>query len=174
MLLLRTNHILFVLELNYLLLQPIITMDDYAKYELACEEIRFANKELLKEFEMTMLEEWLGENSIKKHLSNIDLYINEFLLYEEPIEAKNGSDEVGMYLWYWFIKKSSRASSAGIKQSASTIKKFYSFLNKKGMIDDHDMEILKERIQEELPEWIATVRRYDDTSITDMEKVRFG
>jgi uncharacterized protein YggL (DUF469 family) len=40
-----------------------------------------------------------------------------------------------------------------------------------GLIDKEDLEDLKETIKEEMPEWLATMGRYDDLSITDMEDV---
>lgn len=47
----------------------------------------------------------LSADTIKKHISNVDFYINEFLLYEGPDEAKNGHLGIGLFLGYWFIKK---------------------------------------------------------------------
>jgi FPC/CPF motif-containing protein YcgG len=40
-----------------------------------------------------------------------------------------------------------------------------------GLITQEDLAWLKERIKEEMPEWVATMNRYDDPSITDMEDV---
>lgn len=76
-----------------------------------------------------------------------------------------------MFLGYWFIKKAMWSSPAQIKSNAASLKKFYTFLFEKGQIDKEDLDDLKERIKEDMPEWIATMTRYEDPSITDMGEV---
>jgi site-specific recombinase XerD len=76
-----------------------------------------------------------------------------------------------MFLGYWFIKKAMWASKASIKSNAASLKKFYTYLYERGSIEKEDLASLKETIKEEMPEWIATLERYDDPSITDMGEV---
>lgn len=143
-------------------------MDDYEKYENDCKNIRKANTQLLSEFELSLKSSGLSENTINNHVSNIDFYVNEYLLYEDAIEAKDGADAVGMFLGYWFIKKAMWASRSSIKGNATSLKKFYTFLYGKGLIEKDDLDDLKETIKEGMPEWLATLDRYDDPSIEDV------
>ncbi len=113
----------------------------------------------------------LKEKTVNKHTENIDFYINEFLLYDDATEAKDGICEVGMFLGYWFIKKTMWASASSTRSNAASLKKFYSFLYERGMVEKEDLTFLKETIKEEMPEWLATLARYDDPSITDMGEV---
>ena len=85
-------------------------MDDYEKYEDDCKMIREANKLLLSDFEAWLISSGLSQKTIDNHLSNIDFYVNEYLLYEDATEVKDGVDAVGMFLGYWFIKKAMWAS----------------------------------------------------------------
>ena len=62
--------------------------DDYQKYEIECERIRKHNAKLLDEFALWLQASNLKEETIKQHVNNIDLYINEYLLYEDAIEAR--------------------------------------------------------------------------------------
>lgn len=146
-------------------------MDDYAQYEAACEKIRKANNKLLNDFGTWLKASKLKEKTIKRHIDNADFYINEFLLYEDAVEAKDGALEIGMYLGYWFIKKAMWSSPAQIKSNAASLKKFYTFLFEKKLIKKEDLVDLKTTIKEGMPEWIATMDRYDDPSITDMGEV---
>ena len=143
-------------------------MDDYEKYEDECKAIRKTNEQLLNEFEVSLKSAALSEKTINNHLSNIDFYINEYLLYEEAVEAKDGVDAVGMFLGYWFIKKAMWASQSSIKGNATSLKKFYSFLYEKGLIEKDDLADLKETIKEGMPEWLATLDRYDDPLVEDV------
>jgi len=146
-------------------------MDDYEKYEADCKKIREINDTLLSDFGAWLIASKLKDKTIKTHVDNVDFYINEFLLYEEAIEAKDGTPEIGMFLGYWFIKKAMWSSPAQIKSNASSLKKFYTFLVEKGQLDKEEFADFKEYIKEEMPEWIATMNRYADPSITDMAEV---
>ena len=140
-------------------------MDDYQKYEIDCKKIRKTNVRLLNEFEVWMKSSGLSEKTINNHLSNIDFYVNEYLLYEDATEAKDGIGSVGMFLGFWFIRKAMWASQSSIKGNATSLKKFYTFMHEKGLVDKEDLIDLKQTIKEEMPEWLATLRRFDDQSI---------
>jgi len=146
-------------------------MDDFEKYEDDCKKIRKNNNKLLNDFGDWLKTSKLKSKTISNHVSNVDFYINEFLLYEDAVQAKDGVSDIGMFLGYWFIKKTTWASPAQIKSNAASLKKFYTFLLEKGQIDKENLNNLKEQIKEDMPEWIATVNRYDDESITDMGEV---
>ena len=143
-------------------------MDNYEKYEEDCRKIRKANEGLLSQFKVWLESSGLSEKTINNHLSNLDFYVNEFLLYEDATEAKDGVDDVGMFLGYWFIRKAMWASQSSIKSNATSIKKFYTFMHERGLIDNEDLIGLKQTIKEDMPEWLATLRRYDNRSIQDV------
>jgi len=149
----------------------VVVMDDYEKYEADCRKIRKSNEKLLLEFEKWLKLSGLSEKTISNHRSNIDFYINEYLLYEDATEAKDGIHSVSMFLGYWFIKKAMWASQSSIKSNAASLKKFYAFLADNNVVDKEDLDELKQTIREERPEWLATLKRYDDPSIEDMEDV---
>jgi site-specific recombinase XerD len=146
-------------------------LDDYEQYEIECERIRESNGKLLADFEDWLREANLADQTISKHVENIDFYINEYLLYEDAVEPQDGVSDVSMFLGYWFIRKAMWASASSIKSNAASLKKFYTFLHDRGAVSQDDLDSLKETIKEEMPEWLATLARYDDPSITDMEEV---
>ena len=80
-------------------------IDDYKQYEIECEKIRESNKKLLEDFENWLRKSNLADTTIRRHVENIDFYINEYLLYEDAIEPQAGVFSVSMFLGYWFIKK---------------------------------------------------------------------
>lgn len=145
-------------------------MMEFDEYETRCASIRKENMELLNSFESWIRGKGLSGSTAKKHRSNIDFYINEFLLYEGPRNATEGVDEIGMFLGYWFIRKAMWANESSIRSNATSLKKFYDFMLERGEVDPEAVNEMKERIKEELSEWLATVRRYDDPSF-DLEDV---
>ncbi len=146
-------------------------MDSYEEYEKECERIREENEKLLDDFIVWLAEKNLTQKTINKHVSNVDFYINEFLLYEDALEAADGINEIGYFLGYWFIKKALWASKSQIKSNATSLKKFYQFMLEKGKISQEDYDDLKETIKLDMQEWLATMDRYDNPDIEDMEDV---
>jgi site-specific recombinase XerD len=145
-----------------------MAMDDYEKFEEDSKKIRCANEQLLKEFGAALKLSGLSEKTINGHLSNIEFYVNDYLLYDDATEAKDGVNAVGMFLGYWFIKKAMWASRTSIKSNATSLNKFYTFMHEKGLIDTEDLIDMKQRIKEDMPEWLATLDRYDDLSVEDV------
>ena len=145
--------------------------DDFRKYEIACEQIRRQNAELLSDFRDWLNGKSLSETTVQKHVDNIDFYVNEYLLYEDAIAAADGCMDAGMFLGDWYIRKAAWTSEASIRGSAASLKKFYTFMQEKGLVQEEDVQELHKMIKVEMPEWLATLRRYDDPSIEDSEEI---
>lgn len=75
------------------------------------------------------------------------------------------------FLGYWFIRKALWASEASLRSTTASLKKFYTFLNEQGLVSESDVTLLYETIKEDLPDWLATLRRYEDPTITDPMEV---
>lgn len=145
-------------------------MDEYEIYESECKKIRKENRKLLKGFRQYLASRKLSKKTIDKHVSNIEFYINEFLLYEEPLKANEGVNRLDYFLGYWFIRKAMWASVSSIKENITSLKHFYTFMYEIGEIDKEELVEMKEEIKESKDEWLETIRRYDDPN-TDMEDV---
>ena len=146
-------------------------MKSYEQYERECKRIRKENENLSIVFGKWLSDKKLSKKTTGKHVSNVDFYINDFLLYEDAIEAADGVSNIGMFLGYWFIRKAMWASKTAIKENAASLKKFYQFMLEKKKISKESFEYLKETIKEDMPEWIATMERYDDPDIEDPEEI---
>jgi len=146
-------------------------MKSYEQYERECKRIRKENENLSIVFGKGLSDKKLSKKTTGKHVSNVDFYINDFLLYEDAIEAADGVSNIGMFLGYWFIRKAMWASKTAIKENAASLKKFYQFMLEKKKISKESFEYLKETIKEDMPEWIATMERYDDPDIEDPEEI---
>lgn len=134
-------------------------MSELQDYERQCKIIREENQAILEAFELWLFKKGLSKATARKHRENIDFYINEFLLYEEPKRCAEGINDVGLFLGYWFIRKAMWASETTIKSNAASLKKFYDFLKEQGEVDIEAVKEMKKKIRYNMPEWIATVRR---------------
>lgn len=130
-------------------------------YETACNKVRESNTALLDGFEAWLKISGLSEKTIANHLSNVNFYINEFLLREHPIEAKDGPDMIDAFLGDWFIRKTTWSSPLTIKGNAASLKKFYTFMLDQDLIDLKDFDELKKTIKQNMPAWLAAMERND-------------
>ena len=145
-------------------------MDEYEKYEMECEKRKEENQIYLNGFTRYLELKKLSQKTIDKHAGNIDFYINEFLLYESPQKAAEGTHELNYFLGYWFIKKAMWATPTSIRENCTSLKHFYSYMNQIGQVSDEELSELKNEIKESKDEWVETVRKYDDPDI-DLEEV---
>ncbi len=141
--------------------------DDYEKYERACKRIRNDNTKLLDAFDQWLAAKGLTEKTIEQHVRNVAFYINVFLLYSDAVPAKEGASEVWSFFGNWFIRKTLWASQNSMRQIGVSLKKFYTFMHEQGHIDADDLADLKETVKEEMPNWLALLRQYDDDDSTD-------
>jgi len=146
---------------------------DYEAYEQECQIIRATNNLLLEDFEKWLKDSGLGQKTVRKHCENIDFYINHYLLYSDAVTPEEGMDSgyVSMFLGYWFIRKALWASATSVKNNAVSLKKFGKFLSEQNKITEEDLDSISQTIHEEMPEWLATLARYDDPSIEDSEDI---
>ena len=96
-------------------------MFDYEEYEKECNKIRQDNNELLSLFEEELLSSGLTTKTVNRHLANVDFYINEYLLREEPLPMVYGTAKVDMFLGDFFIRKCMWSTPSSIKSTAASI-----------------------------------------------------
>ena len=141
--------------------------EEFEGLEEDIEEQRELNATLLREFAGWLRRRGLSEKTIDRHVNNIEFYINHFLLYEEVIPPEDGADKIGLFLGFWFIRKAMWADKAEIKSNATSMKKFYQFMCACGLVEQADLDNLKSQIKDEMPEWLATMDRYDNPADED-------
>ncbi len=126
----------------------------YEGFEIKSEEIRTENKVLLEGFDKWLSETNLKEKTIKKHVQNIDFYINDYLLYDDCTHAKDGISLLNGFFNWFFPRKAMWSSKASTKETAASLKKFYKCLAEAGIVGAADYKFLLSEIKHEMPEWL--------------------
>ncbi len=135
----------------------------YEEYEILCEKQREKNKEYLDIFEKDLIKSELGKKTINNHLSNVDFYINDFILREEPLEMKEGCGYyLSSFLGDYFIRKCAWSTPATIKTTAASIKKFYMSMLEHEYVSKEDYQYLSDIIKNEMRTWQADCARFND------------
>jgi len=133
----------------------------FDKYEKDCKSIRKSNEKLLNKFHDYLNEKGLSKKTIREHVSNIDFYINEYLLYYDAYLPQEGILKIDGFLGDWFPRKALWASATSVKSCIVSFKKFYSWLVDQGLNTTEDLKEMKEWIKEDKDEWIAGIQ-YDE------------
>ena len=135
-------------------------MDKYERQKIEFERIEASNKKLLDDFANWLQDANLNTSTIEEHIDDVDLFINDYLLYEDAITPENRIRKINMFFGYWFIKKSMWASESSMRNIATSLIKFYAFLQERGVITKKDLPFLNKTIKKNMPKWIATLLHF--------------
>lgn len=136
--------------------------------ERKIKENQTRNKKFMKEFEEWLKEKSLSDKTIKKHLSNVDLFINDYLNYYDVETAEEGITSVYSFLNGWFIEKCMWATPYTTKEEAASIKKFYAYMSEKGYVEKEDYKFLCEELKDSMDEILDTLEAFDNGTYYDM------
>ena len=130
---------------------------NYQEYEKQCKLIVKDNSHLLNEFTEHMRTLVSTEEVVQEHVSNIEFFINTYLLREEPIHAKNGITFISPFLSYFFPSKCGWSSVKTLKRYIASFKRFYKFMLFTNRIEESAYDSLSSLIKEEKDEWLFNV-----------------
>ena len=121
------------------------------------------NENYLKIFEKSLEEKQLIAKTIRKHVSNIDFYLNDYLTYyDEIIKMKDGTQYTGSFLGDWFIRKAMWASKSSIKEMSSSLKKFYEYMSALGFVKISDYQEMCYEIKDNMDLYLENLEDYDN------------
>ena len=121
------------------------------------------NEDYLKMFEKSLEEKQLTAKTIRKHVSNIDFYLNDYLTYyDEIIKMKDGTQYTGSFLGDWFIRKAMWASKSSIKEMSSSLKKFYEYMIALGFVKISDYQEMCYEIKDNMDLYLENLEDYDN------------
>lgn len=140
-------------------------MEDFEK---KIEENKKRNKKFIKEFEEYLKEKNLSAKTIKRHLSNVDLFINDYLNYYDIGTPEEGIVSVYSFLSGWFIEKCMWATVYTTKETAASIKKFYAYMSEKGYVKKEDYKELCEELKDSMDEILEYLDAFDNGTYYNM------
>lgn len=136
--------------------------------EKKIKENQTRNKKFIKEFEEWLKEKSLSDKTIRKHISNVDLFINDYLNYYDIETAEEGITSVYSFLNGWFIEKCMWATPYTTKEEAASIKKFYAYMSEKGYVEKEDYVSLCRILKDNMDEILDTLEAFDNGTYYDM------
>ena len=120
------------------------------------------NHEYLLLFQEDLENAGLKEKNIYNHLSNADLFINDFLGYRMNVTMEEGVTMLGDFLGDYFIRKCMWSSPSSVKTTAASLKKFYKSMAEHGKIEKKDYDYVCRDIKESMEYWQESCESYNN------------
>ena len=130
--------------------------------EVEVKENYKRNEKFLSEFDKYLVNNKLSDKTIRNHMSNVSLYINDYLNYYEAATMEEGCFEIDCFLGDWFIRKCMWSTASSIRSTAASIKKFYKCMNELGHVSNEDYKSLCSTIKNCMDDWIDEVNDYNN------------
>ncbi|MDR0885470.1 MAG: SEC-C domain-containing protein [Clostridiales Family XIII bacterium] len=130
-------------------------------YNKTFNRISKENDVLIASFNQSLMDAGLAESTIKKHMFNVNLFLNDFLLNYSLMDAKEGISEV-ISFFDWYLRKCMWSSANDAKKIATSIKKFYKYLCDRGDITTDALSQMKEQFKERFQECIDEINKFND------------
>jgi hypothetical protein len=127
----------------------------YEDFERKSQEIRAENAVLLDGFRKWLSEGGLKEKTIEHHIQNVDFYINHYLLYDDCTKAVDGVSSLNGFFNWFFPRKAMWSSKTTAKETAASLKKFYTFLAELKLLSQEDYRFLLLEVKNEMSEWLS-------------------
>ena len=143
-------------------------MEDYKDWEKKVEQNVKRNKKFISEFENWLNEKNLVKKTIRKHINNASLYINDYLNYYDAEKMEDGVYSVHGFLDGWFIEKCLWSSRNSLKETAASIKKFYECMSEKEYITKDAYRLLCREIKDNMDEYLEQMDAFDNGTYYDM------
>ncbi len=115
------------------------------------------NEKFINEFNKWLKKKNLSAKTIRKHLNNIDLYLNYYLNYYEIIKMEDGIRLSYDYFDDWFIRKCAFASVTSLKENVASVKKFYECMCEKKYVTENDYKNLCKMIKENMDNFLTSL-----------------
>lgn len=136
-------------------------------YEEELKKNTDINELYLNKFHDWLKEKKLTDKTIRNHVNNAELYINDYLNYYEITKMEDGCSSIGMFLGDWFIRKCMWSTAGTIKSTAASIKKFYQCMAELNYVSQDDYKYLCSTIKERMEDWIEELIDYESDTYSD-------
>ena len=125
------------------------------EFEIEQAEQRNSNEILLSRYTVWLESFDVSKKTVINNVSNVEFYINEYLLHSEIIRPSHGCCLINDFLGYWFPRKAMWASPKTMKGNCASLKKFYTFMLEKNEIDNLQLIELNNQIKQNKKHWLS-------------------
>lgn len=125
--------------------------------DLPQKSILQQNSSYLHLFELDL--HGLAPKTIKRHLQNVDFFLNTYLLFDEanPLSMQDGVNAIDDFLGY-FLEEKTYFTDSTKRSFVTSLRKFYKSMAKHGKITPEQYEDVVESLQDGGAEYKALLK----------------
>lgn len=138
-------------------------------YDLMILKNEKRNEKFLNEFTKWLEKQDLVKKTINKHVSNVNLYINSYLVWHDIIKMEDGVYEIDYFFRYWYVEKCMFSTVYSLKEMFGSLKKFYKCMNDLNYVSDENYKQVCDIIKENKDEYIDYMEEYNDFDELDFD-----
>ncbi len=131
------------------------------------DELAKENERWLKLFDEDLTAAGLADRTIGEHLTNANLFLNDYLAFHEGVPMKEGTGRLDSFFLFFYIRKCVWASGADLKRVCASLKKFYKCMLAHGLIGPEDFAEVTEQIRDRKDAWLEALLRFDEDEDPD-------
>jgi len=133
-----------------------IEQEDLAAFKRDVNRIKKANIEMFQEFAGYLVNHDFEGDLIKSHIANVEIYLNQFLVYFDPAdatEAQHGIPMLDEFFEEWLPRNNKATTS--VADFLESIGLFYKWAAEEtGLIDEDEFEGLIEFVNYRKDSWL--------------------
>ena len=133
--------------------------------EKQCLKNAERNEVLIDKFKLWLKSKDLVDKTITKHINNIYTFVNDYLNHYENIEVEDGIGKVYEFLNDLYIRKNIGLTSSALKEMASSIKKFYNYLEQINKITSDEYKKLCQSIKNNMDNFLNSLNSFDKKDV---------
>ena len=118
-------------------------------------KMNIQNEQILQDFKTYLQDNGLAPKTIDRHVSNIDFYINNYLLYDDIENPEAGHYRLDDFFCDFFPRKAMWSSENSVKENITSLKKFYKYQNECSLVSDEDLNSMLDVIKVEKNNWMS-------------------
>lgn len=112
------------------------------------------NKKFIDIFNNSLKQQGLSNKTIKIHMSNIELYLNDYLNHGNIIKMEDGYNQIVSFIGIWAIREGIITYKYYLNDYCSTFKNFYKCMLDNNFIKKEDYKEVVESIKNNKEDWI--------------------
>lgn len=124
---------------------------DVKDYDKEFDKVRKRNREILEIFNKDLSS--LSDKTRKGHIDNASLFLEDFF-YREGLEDVVEAAAYVPSFFSFFLDKCAWAAPSSVKSLAGSMKKFYKSMEKNGLVEKKECDLVLETIKENLDDWV--------------------
>lgn len=128
------------------------------------------NEKYLEGFEIWLTQKNLVPKTIKNHLANTELFINDYLNYNEIIKAEDGLPEIYIFRWVVYHQMSMGIQKL-LKKTLASLKKFYQYMSENNYVDATEYQNTFSFLKDNMDEILESIDDFADFDEDDLYSI---